>query len=315
MNLPPESVQSALQRFPTRDGVGPSCVVLPELSSSASWTTVIDFLVHRFTTIPRAEILARMARGDVLDADGKLLAADAPYRAHQMLFYYRHIVDEPLLPFTETILFEDEYLVVADKPHFLPVTPGGRYVQESLLVRLKRKLNCDTLAPVHRIDRETAGLVIFTKQPHTRGVYHAPFAERRVHKVYEAVAEHNSAIALPTTYRSRLVEGEHFMRMQEVAGEANSETMIAMIESRDGLARYCLTPASGKKHQLRVHMAALGMPILHDQIYPVHLASEDTDGDYSKPLQLLAKSLAFTDPITGAQRLFLSGLSLMDLPS
>jgi tRNA pseudouridine32 synthase / 23S rRNA pseudouridine746 synthase len=315
MSLPPESVQSALQRFPTRDGVGPSCVVLPTLSATSTWRRVIDFLEYRFVTIPRAEILARMARGDVLDAEGNLIAPDAPYRAHQMLFYYRQIVDEAPVPFVETVLFEDEYLVVADKPHFLPVTPGGRYLQESLLVRLKRKLNCDTLAPVHRIDRETAGLVLFTKQPHTRGLYHAPFAERRVEKVYEAVAPHSASLNLPMTYSSRLVEGEHFMRMEEAAGIANSETTIALIESesQSGLARYRLTPASGKKHQLRVHMASLGIPILYDQIYPVHVASADVDGDYSKPLQLLAKTLAFVDPISGETRRFESGRTLSSL--
>jgi tRNA pseudouridine32 synthase / 23S rRNA pseudouridine746 synthase len=279
----------------------------------APWKFVIDFLEQRFPNVPRAEILARMARGDVLNADGKLLAPDAPYIAHQMLFYYRHIVDERAVPFAEAIVFEDEHLVIADKPHFLPVTPGGRYVQESLLVRLKRKLNIDSLAPVHRIDRETAGLVMFTKQPQTRGIYHALFAQRRVTKRYEAIASYKPSLILPMTYRSRLVEGAHFMQMQEIDGEANSETLIELVDVREELARYRLTPHSGKKHQLRVHMAALGVPILHDQMYPTLTSTEDTDSDYTKPLQLLAKSLSFKDPIRGVEHHFESRLKLAGL--
>jgi tRNA pseudouridine32 synthase / 23S rRNA pseudouridine746 synthase len=306
MKIAGESVRDALARFPTKNGVGPSCVVLPP----APWEFVIDFLEQRFPNVPRAEILARMARGDVLNADGKLLALDAPYIAHQMLFYYRHIVDEPVVPFAETVLFEDEHLVIADKPHFLPVTPGGRYVQESLLVRLKRKLNIDSLAPVHRIDRETAGLVMFTKQPQTRGIYHALFAKRRVAKRYEAIAPYKPSLLLPMTYRSRLVEAAHFMQMQEIGGTANSETLIELVEVHEGLARYRLTPHSGKKHQLRVHMAALGVPILHDQMYPTLTSTQDADSYYTEPLQLLAKSLAFTDPISGVERYFESRLKL-----
>ena len=293
--------------LPTRNGVGPSCIVLP----AGDWPRVIDFLAFRFPAIPHDEIADRMQRGDVRDDRGALVAADAAYRAHQKLYYYRSIEAEPRIPFDEQILFEDELIVVADKPHFLPVTPRGRYLQETLLVRLRRKLTLDSLAPMHRIDRETAGLVLFTKQPQMRGVYQELFSHREVTKHYEAVAPYRADLALPLTYRSRLASGDHFMRMCEVAGEPNAETHISLIETNGRLARYALSPVTGKRHQLRVQMAALGLPILHDQIYPLHVNRDELDGDYSKPLQLLAKAIAFRDPVTGAERRFESGRRLL----
>ena len=210
------------------------------------------------------------------------------------------------------MLYRDQYIVVVDKPHFLPVIPSGRYLQETLLVRLKRSLGIDTLAPVHRIDRDTAGLVLFTLQPATRGAYHALFREHRVCKRYEAIAAMHPDLILPLTRRSRLVQSAaSFMQMIECEGAPNAETRIDLLESRDGLARYRLQPLTGQKHQLRVHLAALGIPILNDRIYP-HLTPEAT-GDavtmehrYREPLQLLAQSLAFIDPFTGLSREFQS---------
>ena len=296
--------------LPTRNGVGPSCIALPP----GPWPTIIDFLVERFDTVPRDEIEARMLRGDVLDATGGLVPPDQPFRSHLKLYYYRDIAVEKRIPFDEIVLFEDEHIVVADKPHFLPVTPGGRYLQETLLVRLKRRLGVDTLAPMHRIDRETAGLVLFTKQPHTRGIYQSLFSQREVLKCYEAVAVFRADLSLPMTYRSRIVRTAHFMRMCEADGVANAETRIEIIESNADAARYGLQPASGKRHQLRVHMAALGLPIRNDQIYPVHFSKDRIEkDDFSQPLQLLAKSIAFLDPITAQQRRFESARSLLPI--
>ena len=296
--------------LPTRDGVGPSCIALP----AGDWPRVIDFLAFRFPAIPRDEIADRMQRGDVRDDRGALVTADAAYRAHQKLYYYRSIDVEPRIPFDEQILFEDDLIVVADKPHFLPVTPRGRYLQETLLVRLRRKLALDSLAPMHRIDRETAGLVLFTKQPEIRGAYQEMFSQRQVTKHYEAVASWRADLDLPLAYRSRIASGDHFMRMCEMAGEPNAETHISLMETNGQLARYALSPVTGKRHQLRVQMAALGLPILYDQIYPHHVASDELDGDYSQPLQLLAKAIAFRDPVTGEERRFESGRKLLAIP-
>ncbi len=256
-----------------------------------------------------------MQAGDVIDAAGAVIDAMRPYQPHLRVYYYRALEDEPRIPFEETVLFQDEFIVVADKPHFLPVIPSGRYVQETLLVRLKRKLGIDTLSPIHRIDRETAGLVVFTIQPPTRGTYQDLFLTKSIQKQYEAIAPWRPDLKLPMTYRSRLEENpDRFMQVRTVAGEPNSETQIELIEVRGDWARYGLSPVTGRKHQLRAHCAALGIPIRHDQIYPTHLA-ENTD-DYTKPLQLLAKTLAFQDPISGEQRSFTSERTLqLDEPA
>ncbi len=284
---------------PTRDGVGASCVALP----AGTWPSLLDFLAQRFLGITRSEWQARMQRGDVTTEQGTALAPDAPYEPHRKVHYYRSLPPEPRIPFDEVVLFQDDHLLVADKPHFLPVTPSGRYLQETLLVRLKRKLGLDTLAPVHRIDRETAGLVLFSLRPHTRGAYQGVFRERAARKCYEAIAPWRADVVLPHTRRSRLVEAEHFMQMREVPGEPNAETAIELLEVQGPLARYALRPLTGLRHQLRVQMAGLGLPLLNDRIYPT-LQPDEATPDLARPLQLLARSLAFTDPVTGEPRAF-----------
>lgn len=304
MTVPPtRSAHTA--PLPTRDGVSPSSVVLPE----GQWATVVAFLAQRFPAVPAATWAARMQAGKVVDAHGVNIDAERRYQAHLRLYYYRALEIETHIPFEESVVFQDAYIVVADKPHFLPVTPSGRYVQETLLVRLKRKLGIDTLAPIHRIDRETAGLVVFTIQPATRGLYQTLFQQKSIQKNYEAIAAWMPDLTLPMTYRSRLEEdAERFMQMREVGGDPNAETRIEVLEVKGALARYGLSPITGRKHQLRAHCAALGMPILNDLIYP-KLFAEDSD-DHSKPLQLLARSIAFRDPITGEPRQFSSAHTL-----
>ena len=268
-----------------------------------------EFLVQRFPGVTPDIWTARMEAGEVVDEHGALVTRLRAFQPHVRLYYYRALVAEARIPFDETVLFQDEFLVVADKPHFLPVIPSGRYVQETLLVRLKRKLGIDTLSPIHRIDRETAGLVVFTIQPATRGTYQDLFLDKSIEKHYEAIAPWRPKLQLPLTYRSRLEENpERFMQVREMEGEPNAETRVALLEVRGESARYGLSPITGRKHQLRAHCAALGIPIRHDQIYPFHLA-ENTD-DYAKPLQLLAKSIAFRDPISGQQRKFTSAREL-----
>ena len=287
--------------LPTREGVGQSCLVLPD----GPWPSVIDFLVQRFPSVSREEIVARMQRGDIVDEQGVLISPERQYQPRQKLYYYRNIPFEQRIPFDEVVLFQDDFLVAADKPHFLPVTPGGRYLQETLLVRLRRRLGVDTLAPMHRIDRETAGLVLFTVQPETRGKYQNLFSQKVVTKCYQAIAPFRAALTFPMTCKSRLIEAEHFMRMRETDGMPNAETAIELLEFNGERGRYRLKPVTGKKHQLRVHMAALEIPILNDQIYPEHLSKQQIEeDDFSKPLQLLAEQISFIDPLSGKARHF-----------
>lgn len=294
--------------LPTRDGVGPSVITLPV----GDWLLVIDFLVQRFDAIPRDEWQARMKNGLVMDEHGEAVYPDRPYQDHLKIFYYRSIENEQPIPFEEDILFQDEYLIIADKPHFLPVMPAGNYLQETLLVRLKRKTGIETLVPMHRIDRETAGLVVFVIKPETRGAYQSLFLSKQVEKCYQAIAPYRNDLRFPMTYKSRLQESDNFMQMEAIEGESNSETLIEVLEQRDGLARYQLKPITGKKHQLRAHMSALGIPILNDLIYPAHQTVDMEN--YEKPLQLLAQKIAFVDPVTGKVRAFQSRL-MLDWPN
>ncbi len=294
--------------LPTIDGVSPSCVALPH----GPWPTMLDFLAERIPAVPREDWARRMALGEVVDANGQAVAPQAPYRAQTKLYYWRSLPFEHKVPFEEAVVFQDDHLVVAYKPHFLPVTPKGRYLQETLLVRLKRKLGIDTLVPMHRIDRETAGLVAFTIQPQTRNAYQSLFRDKAISKTYEAIAPLHPAVSLPLRYQSRLEESARFMAMHEVEGPANAETHIELIESASGLGRFRLSPVTGQKHQLRAHMCALGMPILGDQIYPELQPAlpPDVAPDFSQPLQLLAQALSFIDPVTGQPRHFHCGRSL-----
>jgi len=289
--------------LPTHDGISPSCVWLP----AARHTMLIDFLVERFHEIPQATWAQRLSNGLVLDQHGHPFRLDSPYVPNQHIYYYRHIEAEPRIPFEAEILYQNEDIVVADKPHFLPVIPSGKYVQETLLTRLKNQLGIDELAAMHRIDRETAGIVLFCKRASVRDAYQAMFRQHLISKTYEAIAPYRPDLLLPLTYRSRMVKGEPFFRMQEEAGTPNSETHITLLETRGAWGKYRLMPISGKQHQLRVHLAALGIPILHDPLYPT---LSDWKEDYQHPLQLLAKELRFIDPLSQKPRSFTSGLSL-----
>lgn len=293
-------------RIPTRNGVGPSRVSLP----AGPWPTVFDFLLERMPDIPRDEWLHRFEHGLVLNEQALPVAATQAYTAHTKLYYYRHIANEPVLPQKASILFEDDHLIVADKPHFMPVTPAGRYVQQSLLVQLKHLTGNDDLVPLHRIDRETAGLVMFGKRTADRDAYHALFRDKEMHKVYEAVAAYNPALELPRVHTSRLQPDALFFKTQEVLGEPNSETRISLLKIEGTRALYQLEPISGKRHQLRVHMMALGLPLEGDQFYPTVLRGPDAEEDFNNPLQLLAKSVRFTDPVTGQDREFHSAMRL-----
>ncbi|PVZ20357.1 MULTISPECIES: pseudouridine synthase [unclassified Pseudomonas] len=282
-----------------------STLVLP----AGPWATVFDCLCAHFAKVPAEQWEERFARRRVLDAAGEPLARTTPYRQGMRVHYFREVPGEPLIDVQEHVLYQDEHLVIADKPHFLPVTPAGKYVEQTLLRRLIRTLGNADLVPLHRIDRHTAGLVMFSAQPASRGAYQALFAERRIHKVYQAIAPGLPTLSFPHRHASRMVKGEPFFRMCEVPGEPNSETHIHVLERREHWWRYELWPVTGKTHQLRVHMAGLGAALCNDPFYPA-VAPEGQQDDFDKPLKLLAQSVAFDDPITREPRHFTSRLEL-----
>jgi tRNA pseudouridine32 synthase/23S rRNA pseudouridine746 synthase len=284
--------------LPMHLGVSASRVSLP----TGDWATLLDFLCERFSAISKQEWTARIHKGHVLHEDGSAVGLDEPYTAHQFIFYYRDVPQEATLPETADVLFEDAHVLVADKPHFMPVTPGGRYLQSCLLVQLKRLTGCDSLTPIHRLDRETAGLVVFCKRAQDRDAYHALFRHHQVHKWYQAVAGFKLDVQLPLVHRSRLVQGEQFFLSKEVPGEPNSETRVSLLKRVNDLALYQLQPLTGHRHQLRVHMMSLGLPLVGDQFYPRVLRARHEADNFSQCLQLLAQRIAFTDPVTGEER-------------
>lgn len=295
-----QAERNARVPLPIRDGVAPSYLWV----TAPSAERMLAFLAARFPDVTPASWIERMARGDVVDAFGARLGPDSPVQNGMRIWYYRELPAETPIPFDAHVLFQDEHLLVVDKPHFLPMIPSGRFLQETLLVRLKKTLDLPHLTPIHRLDRETAGVVIFSHNPETRGAYQSLFQKRAVRKTYEALAAPMAGRSFPFTHRSRMVDGDQFFVMREEAGEPNSETRVELIAEQDGIAHYRLHPHTGRKHQLRLHMASLGAPIFNDAFYPVTLPCKGDD--FSAPLQLLARSIAFDDPLTGAPRSFVS---------
>lgn len=289
---------------PNAVGPAPSRLQL----APGDWRCLLDGLCERFPHIDRAQWLDRFARGRVQDAQGRALDPGQPWRAGLELRYFREVADEPAIPFAERIVHHDAHLLVADKPHFLPVVPAGRYVRQTLLARLVATTGNAALVPLHRLDRLTAGLVLFSTRADSRDAYQRLFRERRIDKTYEALAPALPGLAFPLCRQSRLQAATPFFRMGEVPGTANSHTRVEVIQAEGPVWRYRLHPLTGRKHQLRVHMAALGAPILGDDLYP-DIRAADAAGTPG-PLQLLARSLAFIDPLSGVPRRFSSDRTL-----
>jgi tRNA pseudouridine32 synthase/23S rRNA pseudouridine746 synthase len=276
---------------------------LPQVNPGV--TTVLEYLIIKFPYINAQIWQQRIADGKVHWHDGSLITDQSLFQAQQRVYYYREVESEPSIPFKETILFQDEHILVAYKPHFLTVTPGGVYVNECLQNRLRRSTGIEALQALHRLDRVTAGLVMFSTNWHTRNQYHDLFRTRKILKTYQAIANisgDEKIIGQTWEVKNRIVHCEPRFRMCVVEGEANSHSVIRCLQQSDHQALFELNPVTGKTHQLRVHMQTLGHPILNDNYYP-NLKALSAD-DYSAPLQLLAMKLQFNDPVTQLPRRF-----------
>ena len=286
--------------------IGASHLHLP----AGPWRSLLDGLCDVLPGVDRATWLARLQQGKVL-FQGQPLAVDSPYREGMRVEYFREVVNEREIPFAVEILHHDEHLLVVDKPHFLAVAPAGQWVEQTVLRRLQRQLQLPELVPLHRLDRLTAGVMLLSCQRSSRDAYLSLFRQQRMHKVYEAVAGPLPGLAWPYQAAHCLQPGEPFFRMQAVSGPANAWTTLQVVERGSAYWRYRLQPQTGRKHQLRVQMAALGAPLRHDPLYP-QLQAHDAD-DFTQPLQLLARSLHFDDPLSGLPRHFLSQRQLLPL--
>lgn len=290
--------------LPPRNGLDAARLRLP---TDGPWATLRDHLVDRLPRVTPARIDEMLREQRIVDHQGPL-GPDAPFVPDSFIWFHRDLPDEVPVPFAITVVHRDDTLLVVDKPHFLATIPRGRHVVETALVRLRRDLDLPTLSPAHRLDRVTAGLLMFVVRPELRGAYQTLFRDRLVRKTYEAVAAYDAGLELPRTVHSRIVKERGVITAQEVPGPPNAETHVELIEHRDGLGRYRLTPRTGRTHQLRLHMSGLGVPILGDDFYPV--LTETALDDFTRPLQLLATTLEFTDPVSGVPRRFSSAATL-----
>ena len=313
--------------LPVRDGVNATRLRLPD---EGPWETAMDYMMHRWGHIDPQGIEDRFDAGEIVGEAGIPLDRTTPLQRHTFIWYYRSLPPETRIPVELTILHQDEHLLVVDKPHFLPTTPGGTYIQESALVRLRNQLQLPDLIPMHRLDRMTAGILLLSTNPDTRGKYQVLFEKRQVQKEYECVsaaepAPGHPAVEFPVVVRNRMTKSRSYLLAEVIDGEPNAETRIERLRTfaapapgtpdtpdagTPRRALYRLEPHSGKTHQLRVHMASLGLGIVNDAFYPELL--DKAPDDYAKPLQLLARGIRFVDPITGSPVEYRSRLELSE---
>ncbi|WP_110080065.1 RluA family pseudouridine synthase [Actinokineospora spheciospongiae] len=290
--------------LPQRHGLDAARLRLPD---GGPWVTVRDHLVERLPRVEPSRVDEMLVAGRIVGLDGPV-AVDAPFVPGMFVWFHRDLPVEVEVPFEIPVVYRDGDIVVVDKPHFLASIPRGKHVVQTALVRLRRELGIPELSPAHRLDRVTAGLLLFVVRPELRGRYQGMFKDRVVRKEYAAVAPVRGDLGLPVVVRSRIEKERGVIQAREVAGEPNAETLVELVEQRGGLGLYRLSPATGRTHQLRLHMAGLGVPIVGDDFYPV--LTERALDDFSRPLQLLARVLEFVDPVSGGLRRFESGLSL-----
>ncbi len=289
----------------------PSEITLPP--NNQGWANLYEFLCWQFPRIDAAIWLHRLQDGKVYWFGGETVQPDTPFSPSRRLCYFREVSAEPQIPFQEELGYQDEHILIACKPHFLPVIPVGEYINECLLERLRQKYQLPDLVAVHRLDRETAGLVLFSKQPASRADYYQLFASGQIEKSYLAIAQIADHIQAEPGQQwqvfNRLEKSQPKFLMQQVAGEVNARSSIELLQRQGKLGLFKLRPHTGKTHQLRVHMLGLGLPLLHDKYYPQ--LQPKTALDFSQPLQLLAAELSFIDPLCGEKRVFCSSRQLV----
>ncbi len=288
----------------------PSEITLPPVNQG--WDNLYQFLCSHFARIAPEIWAARFQDGKIHWHSGEVVTMETPFLPSRRLCYYREVAVEPQIAAAHHILYQDQHILLACKPHGLPVIPGGEFVNECLLERLRRDTGLADMAPVHRLDRDTAGLVLFSLNPQSRPAYYQLFADGLIEKTYLAVARLPAALQqapLPRSFElhNRLEKSQPRFLMQAVAGAPNAHSSLQLVQRQGELGLFQLRPHTGKTHQLRLHMQAIGCPILFDPYYPQLLAK---DQPLPGPLQLLAQQLQFTDPLSGNRHHFCSDRTL-----
>lgn len=333
-----------------KNGIDPIQLILPRVEelpaeltpNNTAPATIADYLIARFYPDDPQIIHARFNTGEVRLDDGTILTSDSPYMPGERIWYFRELADEPQLPSDMPVLYEDEHVLAIDKPHFLPTTPRGAYIAQTALTKLRVREQNPLLIPIHRLDRPTAGVLLFAKTVEARRPFQMMFQHRQVSKTYRAVAPvpadtaaEQALSAEGLQVRSHIQKIRDQLQVQQLSEEQcaaqgvepNTLTTVKILrtftpsaqavegwraepnlnEKREW-ALYDLAPHTGKTHQLRAHLNLLGSPILGDVLYPKVLPDAPDRPDY--PLQLLAYSLHFEHPITGERVDLYSGRSL-----
>jgi tRNA pseudouridine32 synthase / 23S rRNA pseudouridine746 synthase len=290
--------------LPLRDGVDPTRVVLRR-----SGVTVAEAMLAApaCAGLSAADLSERAAAGEVRDIAGDRVDLAAPAQVGRPIYFYRDLPDETVIPFEMPIIHLDDDLVVVDKPHFLATMPRGAHVVQTALVRLRRELDNPQISPVHRLDRLTAGVLMFSLRPQARAPYQLLFADRLVDKEYRARAPLSGDVGFPATIHNRILKDSGDLRARVVPGDVNAISTIDLADTDGDRGIYRLLPRTGRTHQLRLHMSGLGIPIDGDPLYPEvrpEVAAAPDRGDFSDPLQLLAYAVEFDDPLTGRRRRF-----------
>lgn len=296
--------------LPLRHGLNSAWVRTPETSVPAIWPTMRDWLVHKIPRLTPERIDQMLAEGRFVDDTGRAFDATSPFRHNTNVFFHRDLPDEAEPPGELTVLHRDERIVVLDKPHFVSTIPRGQHIVHSVVVRARRELDLPELAPAHRLDRLTAGVLLCTTERRWRRAYQTLFEAREPEKTYEAVAGRRDDLHFPIEVESHIRKDRGVLQAYELPGaEPNAHTQIELLDaltSADGapLGRYLVRPMTGRTHQIRLHFLRLGIPIVNDPLYPVVL--DQPLDDFTHPLQLLARDLRFTDPVDGSHRAFTS---------
>jgi tRNA pseudouridine32 synthase / 23S rRNA pseudouridine746 synthase len=276
--------------------------------------TLLDFLSERFPNIGSEAWKGRLGEGKVMLGDGTAASALSKVGPGMEIRYFREVPEEPRLSDAHQLLYRDDHILVACKPHFLPVVPGGKFVRQCLLYQLMEETGLPGLSPVHRIDRHTAGLVLLTIHEKERGRYQDLFRDRQVEKGYLANVRWLSGPPAEDSWelKGRIERYGATLRRHLTAGAANASCRISLLQRSGAYAGLALSPFTGKTHQLRLQVSQIGAAILHDPFYP-DLLPEAPD-DTARPLQLLSKSLRFRDPFTQRELAFTSSRNLLPLP-
>ncbi len=277
------------------------------LPPDGHWETILDCLTER-TGVPRADLLTRARAGEILFAAGGVVGPDTAYLGDDVVYLYREVKPEPVVPFDLDVLYRDDDIIVVDKPPFLATMPRGRHLMQTVVTRLRRDMGLADVAPAHRLDRLTSGVLLLTLRPVLRAAYQTMFARGAVTKSYRALAPLSTSLTEPVTVANRIIKERGQLQARVVPGEPNAITTVQLIEAHGDVGLYQLRPHTGKTHQLRVHCCGLGIAILGDPLYP--LVRDVVAGDFSDPMRLLSQRLEFEDPLTGELRVFESERSL-----